>query len=1252
MTLFRFNSLLSRVAAFPGQPWSCFKPHTLLVLFAFVAFSVCGIVSSAQVETGQIAGTVVDQTGAAVPDAIIAIRNLSTNTVRHTVSSSTGAYQVLGLEPSIYQVTVSSNSFKTFVGKVEVTVGGHVSLNAELSVSETTTEVQVVGEGGAQVNTQTQEMSQVVDSQQLASLPSLTRNPYDFVALAGNVSAGDNSNNSGTTATDAGGSGQNQTSRGVGYSINGQRESGTEILLDGVENVSIFSQNIGEDVPVDSVQEFNVITSNYSAEYGRASGGVINVTTRAGTNSYHGSAWEFNRLSAYTANTYGNDAANSAFLASGLPGSIPDPKGIYTRNQFGYAAGGPIKRDKLFISESTEWTRVRSAATESEEVFDPAFIALMPSNIQAYYKTYGQTTLPSAGTASTVGQVAGTGASFGLVNNTTAIPSTTPMFDTVNFTAPFDAGGGIPGNTYDLVGRVDFNPTGKTQMFFRGGREASIQLPGSNSYSAYPQYNTGTTFLNQSYLYSVFHTFTPSVFLSLKASFTRFNENNSFDQSLVETPNLMFVSPFDPVDGVLIQMPGLENFSEPGVGGLPSGGPQNTIQLEPDLSWTQGKHSMRFVFLETYIQLNYASGAYLQAIEQLGTTFQNSLDDMMNTAGNPGGAPLVQFETRIDPQGKLPCAFDQSYTDGNFGTLTPSQESPSCAIQTPANIAADARSYRYKDWSGYGEDSYKVMPRLTINAGLRYEHYGVQHNNNPALDSNFYFGSGSGLEAQTRSGQVQIADKSAAGGFWKSRWGTFAPRVGFAYDLFGNGRDSIRGGYGISYERNFGNITYNASFNPPASAVPSVACAAESASCVATVTNQDLGPLGESIGPQYLPPVELRHLDQNIEVAQTQFWSLAVEHQLAPGALVEIAYIGAKGGHLYDLANVNQQGAGQVYLGDANAIGASCVGSGLYNINTFNQLTAEGDTNAQTDASECLTRPNAQYTNMNMRGSGASSAYDGLNIRMQLQNLHHTGLSLTGNYTWSHALDELSSTFGDSLQGGSGYIGSLGYTSLANHHLDWGSADYDIRQRLVIAPIWQTPWFKQGSGIEHQALGGWMLSGIYTARGGAPFSVFDNGEDETLYTVPRLEPATPFYSEAVSKHPKGTGSPNNFNGLDIPLPKSSVPYSSTLGISDFGPFPSDMMQRNSIRGPGAWNVDASLHKTFRVTERVGLEFAADGIDVLNHHNFYVNTSNLAYGSAPAKPLFVQELKGGLGTTATGGNHDERRFGQFSLRATF
>ena len=1213
----------------------------MVALLAVVLFGA--LAASAQVETGKIAGTVSDQSGALVPGATVTVRNLGTNEQRTAISSSSGNYVVTGLEPATYQVTFASGNFQPYTARVEVTVGGNVTLDAKLSVSTAVTQVQVVAEGGAQVNTQTQELSQVVDTHQMEQLPSLTRNPYDFVAISGNVSAGDNSNNTGGSAV-AGSSGQNLTSRGVGYAINGQRESGTEILLDGVENVSIFSEDVGEDVPLDATQEYSVVTNDFSAEYGRASGGILNVTTKSGTNQIHGSAWEFNRLSAYTANTYGNDSTGV-------------PKGKYTRNQFGYAAGGPILKNKMFLFESTEWTRVRSAANLTEENFDPAFIALMPANIQAYYSTYGQTTLKSAGVRATVGQVAGTGVTFGNVNGTTPVPASTPMFDTINYTAPFDAGGGTPQNTYDLVGRFDVNPTDKTQMYFRGGRESSNQLPGSNTASTYPQYNTGTTFLNQSYLYSLAHTFTPSLFLSAKVSYTRFNENTSFDAKLTNSPNLMFVSPTDPYSGLVIQMPGLENSSVPGEGGVPVGGPQNTIQFEPDLSWTKGRHSMRFGFLSTYIQLNYAYGAYAQAVEQLGATFQDSLNDMMNaipcgtttpaadctngyvTGGNPGGATLVDFEARLDAQGKLPCPVDTSFTDGNFGVPT---NGPSCQIQTPATSANYARSYRYNDWAFYGQDSFKVTPQLTLNYGLRWEHYGVQHNNHPDLDSNFYFGSGSGLEQQVRSGNVFTVPTSPIKEFWKPRWGTLGPRVGFAYDVFGNGRDSVRGGYGISYERNFGNVTYNTSFNPPASAVISDRCAAESKTCNANATSSDLGPLGQAIGPQPLPPVELRHVSQNIEVAQTQFWSFDIQHQVKPGTVLDIGYAGARGAHLYDLANVNQIGAGQVYLGDPVVQDA---------VNCANPGNIQGITNLNTGVAECLTRPNPQYSDINMRGSAAGSNYSALNIGLQSENLHNSGVTLVANYTWSHSLDDLSSTFGDSLQGGSGYIGSLGYTSLADPALDWGSSDFDIRQRFTLAPIWATPWFKTGAYAEREALGGWTVSGIFTARGGVPFSVFDYGEDETYYTVPRLEPATPPTGYKVAKSPQATG-PNLFNGLTIPLPKSAVPYSSSLGISDFGPFPTDMMSRNSLRGPGAWNFDAAVEKDFPFTERAQLQFRAEGFNVFNHHNYYVNTTTLDYGGGPTTPLFVEEERGGLGTLATNGNHDERRFGQFALKVVF
>jgi Carboxypeptidase regulatory-like domain/TonB dependent receptor len=1217
--------------------------HFFVSLFVVTLLGCASQFVLAQSEDGSIVGTVRDATGALISGATVKAKNLGTGAERTATTGTAGHYLIPGITPDKYEVTIANPNFKTFKSTVEVTVGGITTIDVQLEVGQASTVVEVsVESAGTEVNTQTQELSQLIDTQQLAQLPSLTRNPYDFVAISGNVSNGDSTSNGGMSG------GQELSSRGVGYSINGQRESGTEILLDGVENVSVFGASVGENVPLDGVQEYSVITNNFSPEYGRASGGVVNVITKAGTNAFHGSVWEFNRLSAYTANTYNNDALNNAFLAAGNTGPLPDPKGSYTRNQFGFQGGGPIIKNKLFISESTEWTRVRSSSAQTEEVFDPAFIAALPANAQAYFAAFGTGAAASSGVAATVAQINAASPGFiGKVNGTTTLAGTLPVFDTVNFNAPFNDGGGQPQNTYSLVGRLDYNLSDKTQMFFRAGRENNNQFMGTASYSAYPQYDVGSLNANQSYLFSINHSFNSNIFNSTKLSYTRFNSIDSFNNSLVNVPNLMFVAPTDPATNGIIQMPGLFNASEPGLGGLPFGGPQNTIQFEHDLSWIKGKHNMRFGGQFTYIQLNVSYGAYAQAVEQLGDSSQDSMNDLLNVAGNPGGSQLAGssgFSARVNPNGAVPCPLN---VWGEFigTTASGANACPANSVVTPPlQSAVYGRSYRYKDWALYAQDSFRITPRLTLNYGFRYEHYGVQHNNDPSLDSNFYFGSGSTLEEQTANGSVQIADKSSIGQFWAPSWGTAAPRVGFAWDIFGDGKSSLRGGFGISYERNFGNVTYNASFNPPASAVLEQTCPPSDKGCTVLVTNNNLGPLGLPGPPSNLGPVELRMPDPDIHTAQTQFWSLGLQREITHNTIMELSYSGAHGVHLYDINNINQFGAAQVYLGAPlvtapdPATGATCPGE-----------------NFITGGDECLTRPNQQYAAINMRGSGGTSAYDALNVKFQTQNLHRTGLSMVANYTWSHALDDISSTFSDSLQGGSGYIGSLGYTDLANPRLDWGNADYDVRQRFVVSPIWELPWLKNGKGVEGQALGGWSLVGIFTARTGIPFTAYDADNIEVGYTIPRLTPATtPDFH--VSSNPLASG-PNAFNLLTLPLPASFAPLNTNLGISDFGPFPADMTARNAFRGPGAWNLDTALSKNFRVTERVGLTFRAEGFNIFNHHNMYVFTPGLEYGGgsigAPiTAPITVTGLKGGLNTFASGGNNDERRFGQFSLRVSF
>jgi Carboxypeptidase regulatory-like domain/TonB dependent receptor len=1165
-----------------------------------------------QAELGTIAGVVRDTTGAVVADAKVTVTNTGTNAIRTSTTNNLGEYHVPQLPPAVYSVSVAKSGFQTYTATIEVAVGGHSTLDASLTVGSGNTVVEVVaGSAGTEVNTQTQELSQLVDTQQMALLPSLTRNPYDFVAISGNISNGDTTSNGASEM-----SGQETTLHGVGYSINGQRNTGTEILLDGVENIAVFGELLGEDVPLDAVQEYSIVTNNFSAEYGRASGGVVNVTSKTGSNSWHGSGWEFNRLSDYTANTY-NNVANDL------------PKGTYTRNQFGFQVGGPVIKNKLFVSGSNEWIRVRSSSVQTEEVFDPSFTSMLPANSAAYFSAFATGAAPSTGTVVTAGQLATAGLLVNPINGVTPVAANQAVFDQVAFTVPFDAGGGEPVNQYDWIARADYNLSEKTQMFFRLGHEKQAFFTGTTSFSAYPQYDTGSSAANQSYLYSISHTFNSNLLNNTKVSFTRFNSATSFDQSLTFTPNLMFVSPVDPVDNATIQMPGLQNFSEPGVGGVPVGGPQNTLQLEHDLSWTKGRHNMKFGGQFTYIQLNYTYGAYNQAVEQLGTDPQTSMDDLVNADGNPLGSQLAGnggFSARVNAEGALPCPLDQ------FGN--PVSPCPSYSNVTPPLPPATAgRSYRYKDWATYAQDSFRFTPRLTFNYGLRYEHYGVQHNNHQDLDANFYYGAGSGLEEQVATGGVQLTQQSSVGQFWAPSWGTLAPRIGFAYDVFGDGKSSLRGGFGISYERNFGNVTYNASFNPPASAVLSSTCAPDNPACTVVVTNNDLGPLGLPGPTTNLTPVELRMPDPRIHTAQTQFFSLDLQREIARNTIVDIGYSGAHGVHLYDINNINQLGAAQVYLGASPNIGnPECNPSNL------------------TPTGACVTRANSQYAAINDRGSRGSSSYNAVNFKFQTQNLHNTGVSLVANYTWAHSLDDESSTFSDSLQGGSGDIGSLGYTDLMNPKLDWGNSDFDITNRVVISPIWETPWYKSGRSAASEAFGGWSLVGIFTARSGVPFNVYDYDNVLVGYTVPRLTPATtPDYH--VSSNPAAIG-PNQFGLLSVPVPASFAPLNPTLGISDFGPFPANMTARNAFRGPGAWNLDTAVGKKFRLTERYGMEFRAEGFNVFNHHNMYVNTPSLLYGGPTSTPLEVVGLKGGLNTLATGGNHDERRFGQFSLRFSF
>jgi hypothetical protein len=721
-----------------------------------------------------------------------------------------------------------------------------------------------------------------------------------------------------------------------------------------------------------------------------------------------------------------------------------------------------------------------------------------------------------------------------------ALPGNLPAFGETRFSLPANQGAGDPQNSYQTVSRVDWNLSEKTQIYGRYALESQNFFAGTVNYNPYDGFDTGETNYNNNFLLSVTRTFTPNLVSQSKITYNRLNNLQPLGSQPVGPTLYLTGGSNTQIGSQLLSFPGYSQFT-PG-NAIPFGGPQNIGQVSEDVSWNKGKHQFRFGGQYLYIQDNRAFGAYQNATEQLGSNKANGLNNFVT-------GQLLIFQAAVFPQGKFP---------GDTLTL-------------PVGPPDFTRSNRYHDFALYGNDSLRVKPRLTLNLGLRWEYFGVQHNKDPKKDSNFYFGSGSTLQERIRNGKVMLAEDSPVGSLWQKDFNNFAPRVGFALDLFGDGKTSIRGGYGIAYERNFGNVTFNVIQNPPNYAVVALTNGKEVPTLPITLSNA--GPLAGSSGSAPLLPTSLRWVRPDIVTAYAHFYSASFQHELFSRTVVSAEFTGSAGEKLNSLENYNRNGFGTRYLGS-----------------TVARPPAIGDV---TD------RLNGQYSSINERGNGGYSRFNALILGLESSNFRSSGLQLTAKYRYSVARDNLSSTFSDSVNNN-----NLGLLDPFNPKLDYGYADFDFRHSLSVGYNWELPFAKNTKGFARQILDGWSLNGIYTATTGAPFTVFDctNG----LTVCLRLVPTGPFKTSG-SGNPKDTGNPNEFNFIDLSNQTPSD-FTDISGNTEVGPYPSNMTKRNSFRGPGFWNLDTGIYKKFFITERYQLQFRAEMYNTFNHANLYVTTS--------------------------------------------
>jgi len=1070
------------------------------------------LLSRAQTFTGTVAGHILDSEHAVVPNASVTLRNLERDFERQTAANERGEYSFELIPPGTYRLLTESEGFVLSDITVEVVVATSVRADVILQIRPVREEVKVVGEGGVSVQTENANLGGIISPHEMTDLPTRGRSLYDFVALIPGA----------TLSNDA---------IGVGFALNGGRTQSANYLLDGAENNDIIMSAPAMDVPLDAVQEFNVQTNHFSAEFGRNSGFIGNIITKNGTNNFHGSIYDYIRNSAFAANTYDNNA-------HGLP------RAVFNRHQLGGTAGGPLRRGKMFFFASAEGVLVRSNGPTTFFVPTPQLLEISAPGTQAIFQRFP---LPSSLSSTNVRSE--TLCPFKALCD---LPSgrglvTIPAFAFTSRLAPQDFGAGPPQNTILATGRLDWTHGANTQAFLRYAIEEkdefAIALQPYSKELDQPIYGH-----NQNASINLIHTWSAKFATESRLAYDRVTgdpERFGGDAYLAPKPPL----PFFYIQNEAVSLPG----------GEPAWfGPTNAYQFFQTATYSRGRHLLRFGGQFSHLRQNMTFGVAGQIAEAQFANTQGFLDGVLRL-----------YLVAVDPKGHYPGEF----VDPPFG---------------PPNFT---RHYHYNEPALFIADTWKISQRLTLTPGMRWEYFGALHSpgRENVLDSNFYLGEGSTALAKIANGQVMRtidAPGRLRGHFYLPDYKNFAPRMGLAYDAFGDGKTVFRAGGGLFYDRRVGWEFIRAFQNPPAY---SLARLNEIVLTPKHVTNQ------YSVFPN--APVQLSKSlvyasDPHLRSAYAASWNATVEREVAGRLVASASYLGSTGSRLYSLNNVNRAGSG-----------------GLLNPNCVTKrIATDGITPIGPDYSNCP-RLNSSVANITMQENEGHSTYHALQVRLDSRRWSRTGLEFGGNYTWSHSIDNRSVS-GASLsvaETGAGYVDAF------HPGLDGGSSDFDVRHRVATHFIWEIPLAGNSQSWGRNVVHGWEVSGFFSYQTGQPFSVADFGTPDLTSerTRPQMTGALPGSTFIPDKR-----SPNNY--LVLPINQiydpvsglciaNAAPFACEISVN--GPFP-NILPRNAFRQPGLFLWNTALIKNFLLPhEKAKLQFRAEFYNLFNHPNLYVNTSS-------------------------------------------
>lgn len=1103
--------------------------------------------------SGAISGVLTDPSGAVVSGAELTAKNLQTGESRVVHSSSSGAYTISSLSPGDYSVSANKTGFKTtIVSPFTVHTTNIEALNIKLEVGATSESVTVEA-NAERLQLESASLGHVTAQDLVQNLPLVTRNYTEIIGLNPGV------NTEVTNAGDLGrGNGGNPTAGFV--SVAGTSGMDNNFQLNGV-NVDDFQQSgaFSGGIPVpnpDTIYEFKVQTAPYDASYGRNAGASVNVVTRTGQNTFHGTAFEFFRNEDMNANDYIRNLTNQ-----GRP--------LLRQNQFGFTLGGPVIKDKLLFFGSYQGTRQKNGLDTrcSSNFFEPpitndrsraalgALFAGQPTFFQLATGSKAGTTVAADG--SNISPVALSILNLKLPNGQFVIP--TPQ--TVNTGKPFAQQGfstislACPFNEDQAMINFDWNQSGKSTWEFRGFRVNSDEALTLNSpqLGGSPVPGSPTSVPNKFRDVSVSNNYIFNssllnhLLLGWHQNLTSTTQVSPFQWSQVGAT----VNSFDILPQVVIS-------GSVGVGGNGQtlGLGQNTYQLEDEVSWNHGRHNFRFGAGGERYDDNIKFFNFLS-----GTLFGTFTDFLLGQSAAQNGTPFSNILASAD----LP------------GILT--------------------RNFRSWDWNAYVQDDFHLTQRFTLNLGFRFERLGdvgelngrnsnldlpSANPNPPASGSVQGFVVGNNFPGTLPNGVVKSDNNLALKGIGQD---TLNPRVGFAWLLPGSDKVALRAGYGVYHQRYSGQPFIQTLTSQPWAVLRLPQTTANAA---ATLTNP-FAPLNITF-PNFLPYVPPPTtaiggfaFDQSFRPPMVQHYSLNIQDQLARNTVVEIGYLGTRGTRL--ISGVHQNEA--LLASASNPIRGVTTNSFS---NVVLRVPIEG-----VSASA--------FTDLQSTGQ---SWYNALEASL----IHRTtwGLQMQASYTWSRSLS-------DTLNSINGTNGGTLIGDVNNRHHDYGVDAFVRPQRFVLSYVYALPFFRQNPrSLMGETLGGWQLAGVYTIQSGQWLTVtstnsfnvagINGSEQDFAQIVPGCNTAT---SGSIE-----TRLSNYINTACFPPKYPTIAPDNTTGFGNSGP--------GTVKGQGENNLDLALSKQFSVktwTETSNIEFRAEAFNALNHPQFSnpnLNRDSSAFGS--------------------------------------